>query len=327
MALEFLTPQGALLALAVVVPVAAYLAISRRAARVRLGLRLPDLALGRRVVPLAALLAVGGLLGLSAAQPVLRHSTTRHVRTDVEVLIAIDITRSMLAQASPNAPMRHERAKAAAARLRGSLDGVPVGLASLTNRVLPHVFPSADADVFRATLERAIGVERPPPGSNFLAAQQGEPSKATDLDALANVARQHFYSPAARRRLLVVLTDGESTPISTAIVAEQLRQGGIQTVFVQFWRQNERVFTNGKPESQYVPDPAARSLLDGIAAATQGSVFDESNIDDAARAARDAVGSGPTIAQGQHPDRTALAPYVALAAFLPLTVLLWWRDR
>jgi hypothetical protein len=327
MALEFLTPLGALLALAVLVPLAAYLAISRRADRVRLALRLPDLDLRRRVVPLGALLAVGGLLGLSAAQPVLRHSTTRQVRTDAEVLIAMDITRSMLARESPGAATRLVRAKAAAARLRASLDEVPVGLASLTNRVLPHLFPSADEDVFRAALERTIGIERPPPGSNFLASQQGEPSKATDLGALATVASQHFYSPAARRRVLVVLTDGESTPISSTTVAGRLREGAIETVFVQFWRRNERVFSGGRPEPQYVPDPAARLILDGLASAARGSVFDESNVDEASRATRDAVGGGPTVARGQHPDRTALAPYLAIAAFLPLTLLLWGRDR
>lgn len=327
MALEFLTPQGALLALAVLAPLAAYLAISRRADRLRSALRLPELDLRRRVVPLGALLAVGGLLGLSAAQPVVRHSTTRQVRTDAEVLITIDITRSMLARESLGAPTRLERAKAAAVRMRASLDAVPVGLASLTNRVLPHVFPSTDKDLFRAALGRAIGIERPPPGSSFLTSQQGAPSTATDLGALASVASHHYYSPAARRRVLVVLTDGESTPISSATLAGRLREGGVLTVFVQFWGQDERVYTRGKPEPEYVPDPAARPVLDGLAAATRGSVFDESNVDDATRAMRAAVGSGPTVAQGQHPDRTALAPYLAVAAFLPLTLLLWGRDR
>jgi hypothetical protein len=327
MVLEFLTPAGALLALVVLVPVAAYLAMSRRADRMRLDLRLPGLAARRRIVPLGALLCVAGLLGLSAAQPVLQHSTTRKVRADAEVLIAIDVTRSMLARTSLDAATRLERAKAAAAQIRATLDGVPVGLASLTNRVLPHLFPSADEDVFRTTLERAIGIERPPPGSNFLSAQQGAPNTATDLDSLSLVARQNFYSPSARRRLLVVLTDGESTPVSYPLVAERLREGGIETVFVQFWGKDEGVFTAGKPEPQYVPDPAARSLLQALAAATGGSVFDESDIGGASRALREAIGSGPTIAEGQHPDRTALAPYLAIVAFLPLSFLLWWRDR
>jgi hypothetical protein len=225
------------------------------------------------------------------------------------------------------AATRLERAKSAAAELRSSLDDVPVGLASLTNRVLPHVFPSTDKDLFRSALGRAIGIERPPPGSSFLTSQQGAPSTATDLGALASVASQDYYSPSARRRVLVVLTDGESTPISTETMAGRLREGGIETVFVQFWGQDERVYTRGKPEPEYVPDPAARPVLEGLAAATRGSVFNESNVADASRAMREAVGSGPTVAQGQQPDRTALAPYLAIAAFLPLSFLLWWRDR
>ena len=37
----------------------------------------------------------------------------------------------------------------------------------MTNRVLPHLFPSANEDIFQATLERAIGIERPPPPSGL----------------------------------------------------------------------------------------------------------------------------------------------------------------
>jgi hypothetical protein len=43
--------------------------------------------------------------------------------------------------------------------------------------------------------------------------------------------------------------------------------------------------------------------------------------------AREIVGSGPTVVQGHRPDRIVLAPYLAAAAFLPLTLLLWRRDR
>ncbi len=328
MTFEFLTPPGGLIALVVLVPVAALFVVSRRAARVRRTIGLPELPIGRRLVPLIALLAAAGLLGLAATQPVVQRTTTRRVRADAEMLMVIDISRSMLARRSLGAPSRLERAKVAAARLRASLPGVPVGIASLTNRVLPHLFPSADADVFRATLERAIGIERPPPASGFiLRPEQVSGELATSLASLASVGTRRFYSPAASHRLLVVLTDGESTPVSGAAVGPSLRRAAIETVFLQFWAANERVFTNGVPESQYKPNPAARSILDRLAVATQGSVYDESSLGAAVGRARKVLGSGPTVVQGHRPDRIVLAPYLAVAAFLPLTLLLWRRDR
>lgn len=328
MNIEFLTPQGGLLALVVLVPVAAFLGVSRRATRMRRALGLPELPTRLRLIPIIAVLAVGGLLGLAATQPFLQRTTTRSARSDAEVLMVIDISRSMLAQRSPTTPARLERAKGAAARLRAALPGVPVGIASLTNRVLPHLFPSADEDVFRATLERAIGIERPPPGSSFLAVAQSSLANATSFAALAGVATQRFYSPAASRRLLVVLTDGESSRVGAPTVGRSLRGAAIETVFLQFWAPNERVFADGTPEPQYQPNPAARSILDRLAAATQGSVYDESSLGAAVRKAREVIGSGPTRVEKDERRRPlALAPYLAAAAFLPLALLLWRRDR
>ena len=279
-----------------------------------------------RLLPVVAVLAVAGLLGLAAAQPLLGRTSARHVRSDAEVLLVVDVSRSMLARDGLEAPSRLERAKSAGARLRASLPGVPIGIGSMTNRVLPHLFPSADGDVFEATLERAIGIERPPPGSSFLA--PNEPvANATSLASLAGVGTQRFYSPAAANRLLVVLTDGESTDVSEAAVGRSLRRARIETLFVHFWAADEQVFSNGAPELEYKPDPASRSILDRLAAATGGSVYDEESLEPAMNEARDLLGSGPTVAQPHRPDQIALAPYLAAAVLLPLTLLFWRRDR
>jgi hypothetical protein len=325
--LEFLTPMGALIALAVLLPVAALVTLSRRASRVRRGLGLPGLSMRLRLLPIAAVLTVAGLLGLAAAQPLLGRTSTQEVRSDAEALLVVDVSRSMLARQGLGGPSRLERAKSAGVRLRASLPSVPMGIASMTNRVLPHLFPSADRDVFEATLERAIGIERPPPGSSFLAPNQPVATNVTSFDSLAHVATQRFYSAAATHRLLVVFTDGESTQVSEAAVARRLRRARIETVFVQFWDASEQVFTKGSPELEYKPDPGARSILDRLATAAGGSVYDEESLDSAMGKARDLLGSGPTVAQSPRPDQIALAPYLAAVAFLPLTLLLWRRDR
>ena len=325
--IDFLTPLGGLLALAVLVPLAVLLLVSKRAERIRQALRLPELPAGERLVPLGALVALGALLGLAAAQPLLERTTTRRVRADAEVFMVMDISRSMLAQSRLDAPTRIDRAKVAAARLRDALPGVQVGLASMTNRILPHLFPSADETVFQATLDRVIGIENPPPGTSFLTVQQLQLRNATSLSSLTSVAGQRFFSPTASRRLLIVLTDGESPQVAAPSVGRGIRKAKADAIFVQFWNPNEKVFTNGEPEVRYHINPASRSILERLAAASGGTVYGENELGAAVQDARDALGSGPMADQGRRPDRTPLAPYLAVAAFVPLSLLLWRRDR
>ena len=124
-----------------------------------------------------------------------------------------------------------------------------------------------------------------------------------------------------------MLTDGESFDVSPQSVGRRFGRASIDPLFLHFWASNERVFTQGAPEPEYRPMPAARSVLDRLAAATQGSVYDEASLGAATRRAREILGSGPTAVQGDRPDRTVLAPYLTVAAFLPLALLLWRRDR
>lgn len=321
MSVVFLTPLGALLAVATVVPLVALWRVRKRAALVRTRLRLPQLPPRRVVVPALAVASAGGLVALAATQPVLQRTLTREVRSDAEAYVVVDVSRSMLASARPGSRSRLARAKTAAVQVREALPGVRVGIASLTDRVLPHLFPSSDDDVFRATLARVIAIERPPPRSSFQ-------TNATSLDALAAVPVRQFFAPTAAHRLLVVLTDGESAPVNNALVARRLaRRPRTGVVFVHVWDGGERVFTRGVAEPQYRPDPTARTILDRLAETADGSVHAEGDLEAAGRAGRDALGEGPTVARGERRTRHALGPYLAAAAFLPLSLLLVRRAR
>jgi von Willebrand factor type A domain len=320
MSLTFLTPDGVLLALGVAVPLVALVLVRRRARRVRGLLGLSEPALRRILVALAALLVASVLVGLAAAQPVLERTETLEVRTDAEVFVVLDVSRSMLAQDGLQSAPRFDRAKSAASRLRASLEGVPVGIASLTDRVLPHLFPSPDEDVFEVTIQRSLGIEKPPPTS-------GVSTLATSLSSLAAIRGLRYFTPSARKRVVVVLTDGESTPVASARVGSLYRQRpAITPVFLHFWDEDERVYSRGAPEP-YRPDESSREVLERLADSTNGHVYSEGDLGAATAKVRDLLGSGPTVVQGRSGDRIALAPYLALAAFLPLTLLLLRRDR
>ena len=319
--LTFLTPLGALVAIGVLVPLLASLAIHRRAGKVRRRLGVSEPQLRPVSAALTALVATGALVGLAAAQPILEQTTTRVERTDAEVFLVLDVSRSMLAQRSVGQPMRIDRAKSAAIAIRATLPDIPVGVASFTDRVLPHLFPGTDLDVSAATLERALGIERPPPRSSL-------GTSATSLDALAGIRGFRFFSPRAKKRVLVVFTDGESIPVSTARLAKVfLASPAIETVFVHFWHADERVFDRGVAEPQYLPDRSSRSTLERVAKATGGSVHSEDDLSDAVRSTRQHLGRGPTATSGASSGRIALAPYLVLATFLPVGLVLWRRDR
>jgi hypothetical protein len=321
MAFAFLTPVAALVILGCVLPLAALMKIHRVARRKRLLIALPEPRRRWYVVPIAALVTAATLVGLAAAQPVVQFNRTNRVRTDAEVLIAVDTTRSMLARPGLHGASRMARAKVAALELRRAIPTVPVGIASFTDRTLPHLFPTPDEEPFRTTLEEAVSVGNPPPSESLV-------SRVTRLESLASVATHGFFSPKAKRRVLVVLTDGESLSATKAdLAAVFARPPGIRTVFVQFWRADERVYAGRLPESAYRPDPTARATLDRFASEVGGASFTENELGEAERAVRRDLGSGPTVVRGETKDHVALAPFLAGAAFLPLFLLLWRRDR
>ncbi len=263
---------------------------------------------------------VGALLGLAAAQPVASSVRPLEGRVDAEVIVVFDITKSMNARTSTRSARRFDRAVTAAEELRAALPDVPVGVSSLTDRVLPHLFPTTSANAFTATLDRAIGVERPPPD------RLGR-GRVTNLGALSTLGTHNFFGARAERRVAVVFTDGESVQFDHGTLRARLFTGRVQPVFVHVWGPEERVFgRGGVPDRLYRPDPTSRDVLDQLAELLDGAAVAEGEIDAAVRAVRRRLGTGRTGEQGEELQATELAPHAALAAALPLLFLLWRRN-
>jgi hypothetical protein len=316
---RFLTPLGAVLAATLVVPVAVLVLRERRARSVRTSLGLAQRPL-RSLVPLAAaLVAVPCLLALAAMQPIVETTRTIDERTDAEVFVVADVSRSMLASSRSGSATRLERVQAEAEQLRARLPGVPVGILSLTDRLLPHLFPTADEAVFRSTLAKSIGIERPPPALFFS-------TRATQLNALAGVPERGFFSPSARKRLLVVYTDGESQPVDSELTRAFARKPRVETLFVHVWDGGERIYETGVPERGYTPDPSSAGALGRAADLVGGRVFEESDADAAADAAAELLGDGPTRQRVIEGERRALMPYATMLALLPLGFVLVRRN-
>jgi hypothetical protein len=316
--MSFLSPLGALVAVAVVVPLAAYALLELRARRVshRLGLEPPPLRT-RLGIP-GAIAIVAGLLGIAAAQPVISGTRTHSGRSDAQVYVLFDDSRSMLARSAAGAPTRLMRAKSLALQLRHAVSDVPVGIASLTDRVLPHLFPTLDSDVFESTLRDSIGIERPPPA--------GTEDLATDYNSLGSAGTNNYYRPDVGKRLLVLFSDGESRFFDEVQLQKDLEKGGVHVLFVQLWDPNEKIYLQrNNVDPGYRPDPQSRDEARRVAAAGSGEVLGE-RPDVLIGRAKAYLGSGRETKVREQRTRVSLGPYVALAALLPLGFVLLRRN-
>lgn len=316
--ISFLTPLDALFALAAAVPLAALWLVERRSGRIRTALRLRGP--GRRAyAPVAAALALlPALVAVAAAQPVVVRQHVVRERGNAQAFFVFDTTLSMDASAGPGLPTRLERAKRLARKLEAKLGNVPVGVASMTDRVLPYLMPTTDSVLFNRTLTQSVGIDQPPPSQRY-----GR-RPATNLAALVPLVTSHFFTDSVDRRLAVVFTDGEASP-NLDLYGYQIGQS-LRPVFVHVWAADERIYHHRRPDPNYRPDPTSGALLEHAAALARGTVVSEHDFGALLADSRRIVGSGYDSATISAYARIALAPWVALAGVLPLGFIFYRRN-
>jgi hypothetical protein len=317
---SLLTPMAALVGLVGVVVVWMRVRAARRAEELCARLGLEPAPRSRILLDVVPVVAVSVLLALAAAQPVVSRLAEKKGREGAEVIVVLDITRSMQAQRAPSEATRLERARVMAKELRVAMPEVRVGLASVTDRVLPHLFPTLGENAFAAVADRAIDIERPPPDRRA--------RRATALLALGELGRLAFYRPSTARRVAVVFTDGETIPVDLATLRQRLEDGRVTAMFVHVWRPDEALFRpDGEPEESYEPDPTAPGTIRRAAGAVGGLLFAEGEVRELAGAVKRLTGAGPAEVQGRELRSVELAPPLAAIAFVPLLFLLVRRNR
>jgi len=332
-ALVFLSPAGALIALAVALPLAAAAVGAVRRTRTRdvLGLGPP----GRRgLVDVACLAAVPLLLGLAAAGPALRSPAARPTLKSTEVIFVFDVSRSMGARVGPHGETRLSQAKKAALALRAAIPEAPVGISSLTTQLLPELFPTADEQAFATTLDKAIDVLKPPPPAFQ--------TKATTFDPLATMRDQGFFKPTTQHRTAVFFTDGESTrffpeniglrltgklPPTTVFGRVQKPQARVKLLLMHYWDPKERVYLqDGGVDAAYRPDLRAPAIVSELAQDTHSRPFTRGELESAKAALRKSVANDRKGGRTATMNTTKLAPYAAAVALFPLGFLVWRRN-
>ena len=173
----------------------------------------------------------------------------------------------------------------------------------------PYLLPTSDVRAYDLVLADAYGIQHPPPALTI-------DRWVTVFDPLLEATRRRFFSPAVHKRVLVVLSGVEAHQFDPHAMLVRLERAGTTSVVVRFWRPGERIFQRGS-ESYRATQPDALVPLRRAG----WPAYSEAQLDAAAHRIRDAVGTGPTARVGYAREDTQLAPFLALAAFVPLLAL------
>ena len=319
MGFTFLTPIDALFALAAVIPLAALWLAQTRMERIRRAFSLRTPRRRELVGIIVALALLPVLMGVAAAQPVVVQHKLLGQRLDVQAFFVFDSSTSMSARTGPHGLTRLERAKQEAEEVIPKLGDIPVGVATMTDRVLPDVMPTTNSALIRRTIEQSVGIDRPPPSQVY-------PGRATTFSALYPIPYSNFYNPGVEHRILVVFTDGEAVRINSLVGYELARAMTVHPLFVHVWAPTERIYVHGRMYPHYRPDPTSTRELTRFATAAHGRVFGENDLNDLAKTIRAEAGNDPVTTQVLGYARVALAPWFVLAGVIPLAFLLYRRN-
>jgi hypothetical protein len=309
-----------LFALGAVVPLAAFVLMERRARTLRRHFSLEAPRRRSLVAVAIALTVIPVLVAVAAAQPVIVRREAVKQRADAQAFFVLDTSQSMSAQSAPDAPTRLDRAERDVEELLPQLGDIPVGLATMTDRVLPNLMPTTNDALIRRTIAQSIGINEPPPSRRFN-------GLATSLrSALFPLTTYHLFPIGIKHPVLVIFTDGESDPLVAGYGAILARELTIPPFFVHISAPGERVYIGGRVDRRYHPDPRSTAVLDQFATATRGKVFAENDLGNLVRAIRTEAGPAHRKETILGFSRVALAPWFLLAGAVPLGFLFWRRN-
>ncbi len=310
--LVFLTPWAGLVAVAFAIPLAALVIRERRGARLRAQLGLAGPGPARAVLRGCAIASAAILVGLTAAQPALRSLGGEGMRTDAEVYLTFDVSRSMLASSEPGGRERLDRAVALARRLHQGLPQIPTGVATVTNRMMPLLFPIRDARGVSLVLDHSVAIGQPAPSRLTT-------PRATQLGAISLAADRTYFSRSAARRALVVLSDMDTDAFGLDGTLGTLRRHRIEPFFVRVATSGERVYdARGRAEPYRPNSTLAVSMLRRAG----WHAYEESELAQLLRDLHGYLGPGPTRPSGVVLTQRNLAHITGLAALAAVAVLI-----
>ncbi|HEY7380687.1 MAG TPA: hypothetical protein VH572_05715 [Gaiella sp.] len=309
--LVFLTPWAGLVGLAFVLPLAALVAREIRSGRIRRALGLAPPGRARLLLRPLGIALVALLVSATAAQPALRDMSGDRMRTDAEIYLTFDVSRSMLASSTPAGKRRLDRALDLGRQLHASLRDVPTGVATLTTRMMPLLFPIRDERGVSTVLDHSVTIMQPPPTPISA-------PRASQLGAINLAAHRTYFSRTARKRALVVFGDLDTDFFGATGTLALLRRNRIEPFLVRVAVPGEQVFdASGRPEAYRSVSTLAVNSLRRVG----WHAYEERQIDRVISDVTGYLAEGPTRPSGVVEAQRALAPFLSVAVFVMVLTL------
>ena len=196
---------------------------------------------------------------ISLARPQWGHLEEPVFDQSREILIAIDLSRSMLAQDVK--PSRLDRSKLLISSLLEKLEGERVGLIVFSGTAFLQSPLSADYEILREFLP-ALDPEYLPEGG-------------TNYQALVETAVAAFATSGSADRFLIVLSDGEATDENWQKLVEKLQKKKIRTISLGIGTAAGAMIPDGS--GAFVKDDRGAVVLSKLAAHTLRDLAQQTN--------------------------------------------------
>ena len=197
---------------------------------------MPDASKSRPIVKFTLLIVALALLIVAAARPQYGQQEKTVKRQGIEVMVALDISNSMLAE--DVAPNRLDRAKQMLSKMIDNMTDDKVGLVVFAGEAftqLPITCDYISAKMFLNTISPKL-----------------IPTQGTAIGAALQTAIRSFGSQESDAgRAIILITDGENHEDDAAAVAKQAQELGIQVFVIGI----------GKPEGSPIPVPGTNDYI------------------------------------------------------------------
>ena len=197
---------------------------------------MPDASKSRPIVKFALLIVALTLLIVAAARPQYGQQEKTVKRQGIEVMVALDISNSMLAE--DVAPNRLDRAKQMLSKMIDNMVDDKVGLVVFAGEAftqLPITCDYVSAKMFLHTISPKL-----------------IPTQGTAIGAALQTAIRSFGSQESDAgRAIILITDGENHEDDAIAAAKQVQELGIQVFVIGI----------GKPEGSPIPVPGTNDYI------------------------------------------------------------------
>ncbi len=197
---------------------------------------MPNASTGKGWLKISLFAAAWFFFVIGLTRPQLGARLKEHESQGVEVMLALDVSNSMLAE--DYSPNRLERAKLAISRLVDKLQGDRLGLVVFAGEAFVQLPITADyvsAKIFLKSIDT-----------------QSVPIQGTDLAAALMASARSFSTQSERSRAIILITDGEDHEGEAIEAAKTIAEQGIRIYCIGV----------GSPQGKPIPQPGGGLMKD-----------------------------------------------------------------